>query len=517
MSLSVLPVVALGSVLALGLSASAAATRSAQEPADARAPGDLELRVEAFQLENGWRFLLLPRPGPPVVSFETWVDTGSRHDHEGARGSAHLLMNLLFKGTERVGSSDWLAERAALEELDAAEAQLASLGGTKDLASLRDARERRDAALAAAAGLSRSQEFTRLFEDAGAGSTLNAYTRADGTRFVVSLPSNQVELWCWLESDRFMSPALRDFHTEREAVLESLLGRASRGTHALLEDELLQLAYVDHPYRYRPVGYREDLSRLTRGELRADFASGYGARHMTTAIVGDFDVARVMELVERYFARVPAGPRREWRAPEEPPQTTERRIEVPADAPPEVLIGWHAPSFSHADAPALHLGLRLLATSRSSRLERRLEREGGLASAVELWPVVGGDELRSLVALRLVPLPGVSTARLEELAYEEIERLASEGPTPEELRAAQRAGRAEHLRGLRDDASLARGLVEHDAKGGDWHGLFRVVERVNDVSAAEVQRVIRAYLGDSRRNVVTLVPRASQAGEGASR
>ena len=253
------------------------------------------------------------------------------------------------------------------------------------------------------------------------------------------------------------------------------------------------------------MGYGEDLARLTRAALAEAFTEGYGARHMTTAIVGDFDVARVTELLERYFSSVPSGPPRAWRPAEEPPQATERRIEVPMDAPPEALIAWHAPPFSHADAPALQLGLRLLASARSSRLERRLVRDEGLASEVELWPVVGGDELRSLVALRLVPIAGVETARLEAVVYAELERLADEGPTLEELAGAQRAVRAEHLRALRDNASLARGLVEHDVKAGDWRSLFRVVERSDEVTPEAVRRVLRTYLVEGKRSVVTLV------------
>ncbi|MCB9916607.1 MAG: insulinase family protein [Planctomycetes bacterium] len=470
----------------------------------------LEARVEVLELDNGWRFVLLPRSDAPVISFETWVDTGSRHDPPGATGLANLMKNLLFKGSDRVGTVDWPAERQALDELDAAVAAWEALDDAADTAARGDARARLKVARERAAALTRSEEYSRLLEDAGGGDTLNAYASADATRFVVSLPANQLELWCWMEAERFTRPVLREFYAERDAVLEDRLSRIESSPREVLGEELLALSYGDHPYRHPTIGHGRDLPHLTRRAAREFFEAGYGARHLTTAIVGDFDVPHLTTLLERYFAGVPAGPPRAWPTPPAPVQAAERRLEVPWDAPPEVQIAWHAPGFAHDDTPALHLALRLLGSARSSRLERRLLREDSLASEVVVSPGLGGDELCGLVVVRAVPITGVSTEVLEAAIYDEIERLAADGPDPAELAGVQRAARAEHLRSLRDDASLAHGLCEHQAKGGGWRGLFREVERLEAVDADDVRRVVSTYLAPEHRNVVTLVPVAPE-------
>jgi predicted Zn-dependent peptidase len=466
----------------------------------------LELRVEEYQLDNGWRFLLLSRRDAPVISFETWVDTGSRHDPQGASGMANLMKNMLFKGSDRIGTRDWPAEREALLEVDEALAALLALEATEDEVSRSDARARLAAAREHASSFLISEEFSSLLEDAGGAATLNAYTGADTTRLVVSLPANQLELWCWLESERFSRPVLREFYSERDAVLEDRASRVDADPGSVLSEELLLMSYSAHPYRRPTVGFSRDIAQLSRAEAYQFFEHGYGARHLTTAIVGDFDMGAITTTLRRYFGTLPAGPQRVTELAAEPVQTAERRLEVQLEAPPSVQIAWHVPPFAHADAPAVNIALRLLAYARSSRLERRLVRDDGSASEITVTPALGGNELRGLAMIGALPITGVATVELEQAIYEEIERLASEGPTPEELDGVKRAASAQHLRSLSDNASLARGLAEHDVKGGDWRGLFRAIDRLQAVDAEDVQRVLRSYFIESRRNVVTLVP-----------
>lgn len=473
----------------------------------------LEQLVESFQLENGWQFLILPRRDAPAISFETWVDTGSRLDPPSRSGAANLMKNLLFKGSDRIGTLDWGAESAALEEVDEAVAAVSALSGSKDAVALAEATARLAEARKRATALTVPEEFSLLFEEAGGASTLNAYVTPDVTRFVVSLPSNQLELWCWLESERFARPVFRDFHAERDALLQDRLSRVETNPERSMNEALLRLSYASHPYRLPATGLEADLSRFTRAEARAFFESGYGARHMTSAIVGDFDPGVLKALLERYFGPLPPGRPHPAPPESEPPQEQQRRGELTLATPPAIQLAWHIPAFSHPDRPAVSTALQLLGYSRSSRLERRLVREGALASELTVTPSLGGDQLCGLAMIRAVPLAGVPTREVERVITEEVARLMEGGPTQEELTGIKRAARAELLSGLRENASLARSLARQQVMGGSWRELFRSTERLDAVTAEEVQRILRTYFRPEQCSILSSVPPTSSPRE----
>lgn len=154
----------------------------------------------------------------------------------------------------------------------------------------------------------------------------------------------------------------------------------------------------------------------------------------------------------------------------------------------------------------MEIAVRLLGYGRSSRLERRMVHEDAIANQVMVttaWP--GGREA-NLTLILAVPNSGVATTDLESVIYAEIERLAEEGPTSAELAGVKRVARADFLRSLRDDATVASGLTENQALTGDWRNYFRRAERLQSVRGADVQRVLRTYLVRKSRTVATLAP-----------
>lgn len=468
-------------------------------------PPSLEERVRVLTLENGWRFLLLPRTDAPVISFETHVACGGAHEPPGRSGMANVLKNMLFKGSDRVGTRDWEAERLALQEVDAAHAVLleARAGGepqpiAEAEEALRSARERAGSFLV-------PEEYSRILEDAGGAATLNAFTTADETRFVISLPSNQVELWCWMEAERFSRPVMREFYAEREALLEDRLSRVESNPVGLLGEAVREAAFSVHPYGRAGGGNPEEIAEFTRAAAEEFFQERYGARRMTTAIVGDFDPDALRPKLERYFASIPAGPELPDESHAEPPQEGERRVEVISDTRPQLMIAWHVPSFAAPDTPAVEIAVRLLGYARSSRLERRLIRDEAIASEVFVSPAWGGDRDASLAIVRAVPTGGVELATLEAAIHEEIARLAREGPDPEELAGVQRVARADYLRSLRANAAVAAGLIENEVKAGNWRAFFRTSERLEEVTAEDVQRVLDRYFVPESRTVAALI------------
>ena len=474
----------------------------------------LESRVRELTLDNGWRFLLVSLPGAPVVAFETYAEVGSVHERPGITGMAHMFEHMAFKGSDRIGSLEWPREREAIGVVDARHGLLMEARESGDPEEIERAESLLRSAAELAGGFVASEEFSRLLENAGGTGSLNASTSADETRYVVSLPSNQIELWCWLEAERFGRGVLREFYRERDAVMEERRMRVESDPFGLLLEHLVLTAFLTHPYRHPTVGYAADIAAYTRADAQQFFAEHYGARRLVTAIVGDVDPERLEPMLRRYFAAVPSGPDRAPIAGSEARQTGERRIEVAFPANPFVAIAWHVPALAHADSAAVDVAVRLLGYSRSSRLERRLVREDGSAAQVLVTGGFPGNRYDGLALVIGIPNAGVATATLEAAIDEEIARLAADGPSDEELAGVKRVARAELYGQMRDRVALASLLTEYEAKTGDWRNAFRRVDELAAVTADDVKRVLGVYFGATNRTVATLTAPAQAAPDG---
>jgi len=464
----------------------------------------LASQVVELTLSNGWRFLLLPRGGAPTVSFETYADCGAVHDPEELEGLTNLVKNLLFKGSARLGTRDWEAERGALEEVDRAHAELLAAKRAEDAEALSRAEVRLRSARERAATWVVSEEFSRVLEDAGGGPTLNAFTDGDGTRFVVSLPSNHVETWCWMESERFRAPVFREFFSERDALLEDRRGRLEADELANLDLALRETAFAGHPLGRSALGSPDSLARIDRATATAYFLRQFGARRLTTAIVGNFDPTRLAPRLEAYFGSVPAGAAELPAPPPVPPQAGERRVLLSTEGRPVLAMAWRVPPAGHPDRVAVEVAVRLLGYARSSRLERRLRREQGLVTELVTSPAWGADRFGSLAMIRAVPNVGVGEEAVEAAIHEEIALLQRLGPSLEELSGVRRVATADHLRSLRDNAAIAAGLCAAQVEEGDWRRFFGAGARVERVSAEDVQRVLGTYFVPERRTVAIL-------------
>jgi predicted Zn-dependent peptidase len=487
-----------------------------QGPSLPKAPGPeaLEEAVVEHRLENGWTFLILPREGPPIVSFETLVDVGVSDEPAGLGGIVHMFEHMAFKGSDRIGTLDWPSEEAALREVDRLYAELSKARTRDDIADHSALELAWAKAIESANALIRREEFSKLIERAGGAGSLNAVTSADDCRFVVSLPSNQIELWCWLESERFQRPILREFYLERDAVLEERNMRVDSNPFGTVLEELAASAFRVHPYGRPVIGSRGDIERYDRERARAFFEAKWAPAHCTTAIVGDVDPEALIPMLERYFGRISA---RETERPEvsaEPEQRGERRNLVEFPAQPLLAIGWLVPKASHPDSPAVEVAMRLLGAARSSRLERRLIREDPQCARVFVdsgWP---GERHSNLAFILAEPLEGADLTKVEAAILEEVQTLTTEGPDSDELEGVLRVARIEHLRSLRHSHMLAEGLMSAQASLGSWRAHFHRIARLEGVTSADVQRVLRERFVQTKSNVVLLRAKDEPAGEG---
>lgn len=270
----------------------------------------VENQVVEHTLKNGLKFLILPRHEAPVVAFHTYVNVGSVNERPGITGLAHIFEHLAFKGTTDIGTKDYKKEKIALATLDKAWSawrQEQLKGNRADSAKLITLHATFEKAQDAASALVENGEFDKAIEEQG-GVGLNATTGADATQYFLSLPSNKIELWFSLESDRFLHPVIRDFYKEKNVVMEERRMRTESSPIGKLVEKFLAVAYTTHPYKEPTIGRMADLQGITRQEAREFFKTYYVPSNMTIGIVGDVDPKQVIRLAEMYFGRIPSGP-----------------------------------------------------------------------------------------------------------------------------------------------------------------------------------------------------------------
>ncbi len=271
----------------------------------------VEKKVVEFTLKNGLKFIVLPRREAPVVSFVTYADVGSVDDPKGQTGMAHMFEHMAFKGTPTIGTKDYKKEKTALKKVDEAYAALQTerLKGEKaNPERLKFLEEDFEKAQEQAAEYVERDEFSTVIERQG-GVGLNAGTGADQTVYFYSLPSNKIELWFSLESDRFLNPVLREFYKERDVVMEERRLRIESQPIGKLVEEFLSVAYKAHAYGIMGIGHMSDLQNLTRAQGEEFFQKYYSPSSLTIAVVGDVDPEQVRRLARTYFGRIPGGPK----------------------------------------------------------------------------------------------------------------------------------------------------------------------------------------------------------------
>ncbi len=461
-----------------------------------------EKRTTVHTLANGWTFILVEQPGAPVFSFATVVDVGSAQEVLGITGLAHMFEHMAFKGSPHIGTTDYDAEKVALAAQEEAylawqAERLSPHPDAARLAGLEQAfRERTQAAEQYVV----RNEFPSLIDREG-GNGMNAATGADSTTYYYSLPVNKLELFCYLESERFLHPVFRQFYQERDVVKEERrLGVENNPLRKLLE-QMISAAFVAHPYQHSTVGSMSDLDAITMTDAQSFFDTYYAPSNLVTAIVGAIDHEKVIPLLEQYFGRIPARPAPLPLRSVEPPQGVEKTVVLRHPAQPMYLEAYHKPAITHPDQ-AVYMAIDdILSNGRTSRLYRSLVRDQRLAVAVRSFTGLPGDKYPGLWLVLAVPARGVSLDQVQQAIRSEITRLRDEDVSDAELARFRTRTRAELVRSLDDASGLAEQLAEHQRLFGDWRMLFRSLEQLAAVTKADIRRVAQQTFMDSNRIV----------------
>ena len=498
---------------------------AATPDATAQDLASFEAKTTVHTLENGWTFILVERPVAPVFSFATYVDVGSAQEVPGITGLAHMFEHMAFKGTPNIGTTDYAAEKEAIEAMEAAYLawQAERMELRPDEAELAELWAAFEAAQEEAEQYVVPNEFGEVIDREG-GTGLNAFTSADVTGYFYSLPANKTELFAFLESERFLHPVFRQFYKERDVVQEERRLRTESQPIGRLVEQFLATAFVAHPYRQPTVGYMSDLQSFTLTDAQEFYETYYAPSNMVTVVVGDIDPETLVPVLERYFGRVPAGQDPPPLRTVEPPQIAEKVIRMPDPSQPLYVEGYPRPAETHPDQAVYDAIDDILSNGRTSRLYKRLVEEDKLAVFSASFSGFPGSKYKHLWIAYAVPTRGTTNEQVQAAMREEIERLKTEPVSDEELARFKTRAKADLLRGLRSNQGLANQLASYHLVYGDWRELFRSIERLDAVTAADVQRVARETFTDTNRTVAMIVtdagpqaadePEAPQPAEG---
>ncbi len=442
-------------------------------------------RISEFTLDNGMKFIVMERHQAPVISFMTYVKAGSADEEEGKTGAAHYLEHLAFKGTSRIGTTDYEAEHVWLGRLDDLFEQIKQAEMDGDAAALEELTEQFEEAKMQASQYVIQNQYGQIVDQAG-GVGLNATTSADETRYFYSFPSNKLELWLSVESERFLEPVFREFFEEKEVILEERRMRIDNSPVGTMIEQFLATTFPSHPYGRPIIGYEEDLQAMTRQDVRDFFESYYTPDNMICAVVGDVDLQQVKELAERYFGRFTARSRAVTQVASEPVQTAPREITLTLPTQPWYFEGYRVPSVRDADHLTYQMMGAILVGGRTSRLYKTLVEEQQLALAVQNLTDFPGNRFENLMVLYALTAPNHTIDDIQRAIAAELERMRAELVSVEELDRVKTQWRASLLRSLDSNRGMASLLPSFEAKTGSWQNLFEDLKAIDAITPDDI-------------------------------
>ena len=475
-------------------------------PLAAQDLASFEKRVTVKTLPNGLTVLILRRPEAPVFSFFTMVDTGSAQDPLAKTGLAHMMEHMAFKGTPDIGTTNYAEEKVALAKVEqtyaAYEAERIKRVG-RDPQKLAQLQKEWQDAITAANKFVVKNQFGEIVESHG-GVGMNAFTNYDETGYMYSMPSNMIELWAAIESDRFANPVMREFYKERNVVMEERRMRTDSDPTGRLVEQFLGTAFTANPYHRPTIGYMSDLQAFSATDAENFFHRYYVPSNIVIALVGDLDPDKVMPVVERYFGQLGTNPKPTELTSVEPPQNSVREVKMQDMAQPIYVEGYHRPSYLDPDDAVYDAITDLMSNGRTSRMYRSMVRDQKIAAAAGGFSGFPGNKYAHLFAFYGVPLPGHTNAEMQKGIREQIAKLKTEDVTDEELQMFKTRTKADLIRGLASNPGLAQQLAIYQTRYGDWRELFRYLEKVDKVTKADIRRVANQVFQESNRTIGTI-------------
>ena len=416
-----------------------------------------------FTLPNGLRVLLSEDHLVPVAALAIVYDVGARNEEKGRSGFAHFFEHMMFEGSENVGKT----------------------------------------------------EHFKYIESAGG--SLNASTHADFTNYYEKLPSNQIELALWLESDRMRSLKVTEenFQNQLETVKEEKRSRIDNQPYTPAYLQFEELLFDNWKNGHPTIGSFADLEASSVEDVRKFFKTYYAPNNAVMAVVGDFDANKMQTQIEKYFASIPEQPAPAKAEVTEPVQTKPKYLKV-EDAHaqlPGFWLGWKAPAKREPDYYALGVLEKILSSGESSRLYQRMVKGDQVALRADMWM----DERRGPGAFEgfVIYKPGNTAEKVRDITWSELDKLKETPPSAEEVEKAKNqilrglfaAGSSQSLQRTLGRAEL---LAEYTLFFGNPKYIDEDLEAYLKVTPADIERVARKIFTKEGITVVDVEPTAKK-------
>jgi predicted Zn-dependent peptidase len=284
-------------------------------------------------------------------------------------------------------------------------------------------------------------------------------------------------------------------------------------------EQFLATAYVAHPYGRSGVGWESEISQVSATEAEAFHKKYYVPSNIVIAVVGDLKASQTMPILERYFSKIPPGPKPTPMTTVEPPQFAEKSVVIREATQPFYLEGYHRPDYRDPDDSVYDAITDIFSNGRTARLYRSLVRDQKIAAEAEGFSGFPGYKFPGLFAFYAVPLPGHTPDEMRTAIHKELDRLKTKDVTDEELQRFKTRARADLLRGLADNEGLAHQLAEYQTRYGDWRQLFRELDKIDAVSKADIRRVANKIFVDSNltsARIEYVAPKAPAKNQGGA-
>jgi predicted Zn-dependent peptidase len=427
-----------------------------------------QIPIQRHRLDNGLRVILSPDGRTPIVAVNLWYGVGSRHEERGRTGFAHLFEHMMFQGS---------------------------------------------------ANVAKGEHFAMIN---GVGGALNASTWTDRTNYFETLPSHELELALWLESDRMASllPAMTQekLDNQRDVVKNERRSSVDNQPYGTAEERMQALLWPEgHPYHHSTIGSMEDLSAASLDDVSRFFATYYAPNNTVLTVAGDFDPDAALAAIGRHFGPIPANPDLPPSPIMDVPDSLggEVREVVPDQVElPRVHVAYRIPPFGTEGHQAFDVVSDLLGTGRASRLYRSLVRERQLAADVAafVFPWAGGS---TVLAVWATARPEIEVDSLEAQLLDDVARLATDGPTDDELARARTLHAAAVEQGLEQVGERADRIGQYACLFDRPEMVNTEIERYDAVTAGQVRQAMADRAGADNRLVLTYIP-AEDAAEDAA-
>lgn len=414
----------------------------------------IQFSVVKYSLPNGLTVILHADNSLPLISYHTWYKVGSRDEYAGVTGAAHMLEHMMFKGSKRFPGND----------------------------------------------------YDRILHENGI--TNNAFTSYDYTGFYQSLPSSKLDLMMQLEVDRMSQLLLReeDLKTERDVVKEERRWRVDNNPTMALFELTMATVFKTHNYKNPVIGTMDDISNFNVNTLRKFHETFYVPNNAVLVIAGDIKIPEVKKLIEKYYGPLLKKDIPERNYKKEPAQTVQYNAKLKKDVKAESfnLVFQSVPQ-NHPDSYALDLICTILGTGSSSRLHKRLVYSKEMATSADCshYNLMDQGVLNIHVSLK----PGIDMNDPLNVVYNEIYMLRNNEIKEAELEKAKILAIKSHVDSLKTLDNKARLLASAEISTGNYETLFTDIEKIQNVTLAEVKSVAAKYLNQQQRSIVSLSPK----------